>query len=46
MGYRLRYFMAEDNGMLTRVPAVTCHRWLADAEAVPAERAARELKLF
>ena len=43
MGYGLRYFIAEDNEMLTRVPAVTYHRWLADDEAVPAERAAREL---
>jgi hypothetical protein len=44
MGYGFRYFIAEDNGVLTRVPAVTGHRWLA--EAVPAERAARELKLL
>jgi hypothetical protein len=44
MGYGLRYFIAEDNEMLTRVPAVTYHRWLADDEAVPAERAARELR--
>ena len=43
MGYGLRYFIAEDNGVLTRVPAVKCHRWLADDEAVPAERASREL---
>ena len=46
MGYGLRYFIAEDNGMLTRVPAVKYHRWLADDEAVPSERAARELKLL
>ena len=46
MGYGLRYFIAEDNGVLTRVPAVKCHRWLADDEAVPAERAARELKVL
>jgi hypothetical protein len=41
MGYGLDYFIAEDNEGLTRVPAVKCHRWLADDEAVPAERAWR-----
>lgn len=46
MGYGLRYFIAEDNGMLTRVPAVKYHRWLADDETVPLERAARDLKLL
>ena len=46
MGYGLRYFIAEDDGSLTRVPAAKCHRWFADDEALPADRAGRELRLL
>jgi ferric-dicitrate binding protein FerR (iron transport regulator) len=27
-GYGLRWFIAEDDGTVTRVPAATCQRWL------------------
>ncbi len=46
MGYSLRYFIAEDDGMLTRVPVARFHRWFANDEALPAARAGRELKLL
>ncbi len=46
MGYGLRYFIAEDDGTLARVPAAKCHRWFADDEALPADRAGRELRLL
>lgn len=46
MGYGLRYFMAEDDGTLTRVPTARCHRWFAEEEALPADRAGRELRLL
>jgi hypothetical protein len=45
MGYRLRWFIAEDNGTVTRVPATTCARWF-DGEALRAARAGRDLKLL
>ena len=40
MGYSLRYFVAEDDGTLTRVPAGKYRRWLIDGEALPGDRAA------
>jgi len=46
MGYGLRDFIAEDDGTLTRVPAAKCRRWFASGEALPADRAARELRLL
>ncbi len=46
MGYGLRYFIAEDDGRLTRVPAVRYHRWSVDDEALPAARAGRELRVL
>ena len=46
MGYALRYFIAEDDGTLTRVPAARYQRWFADGEVMPADRAGRELKFF
>ena len=46
MGYRLRYFIAEDDGRLTRVTAVKYHRWSVDDEALPAARAGRELRFL
>jgi len=45
MGYGLRWFIAEDDGTITRVPAATCERWF-DGEALPAARAGRDLKLL
>ena len=45
MGYGLRWFIAEDDGTVTRVPAATCGRWF-DGEALPAARAGRDLKLL
>ena|SRR5437867_8266852 len=45
MGYGLRWFIAEDDGTVTRVPAATCERWF-DGEALPAARAGRDLKLL
>ena len=46
MGYRLRYFIAEDDGGLTRVPTARCHRWFSDDEALPPGRAGQELRLL
>lgn len=46
MGYSLRYFIAEDDGSLTRVPTAKCHRWFPDGEALPAGRAGQELRLL
>ena len=46
MGYSLRCFIAEDDGTLTRVPAAKYHRWFSGGEALPADRAGRELKLL
>jgi hypothetical protein len=46
VGYRLRYFVAEEDGTLTRVPAARYHRWVSQGEALPAERAGQELKLL
>jgi len=45
MGYGLRWFIAEDDGTVTRVPAATCERWF-DGEVLPAARAGRDLKLL
>ncbi len=45
MGYGLRWFIAEDDEAVTRVPAATCERWF-DGEALPAARAGRDLKLL
>jgi len=46
MGYSLRYFIAEDDGALTRVPTAKYHRWFSDGEALPPARAGRELRLL
>jgi hypothetical protein len=46
MGYSLRYFIAEDDGALTRVPTAKYHRWFFDGEALPPARAGRELRLL
>ena len=46
MGYRLRYFIAEDDGALTRVSTAKCHRWFSDDEALPPGRAGQELRLL
>jgi hypothetical protein len=46
MGYRLRYFVAEEDGQLTRIPTARCDRWFSDEEALPPERAGLELKLL
>lgn len=46
MGYSLRCFIAEDDGTVTRVPTAEYHRWFFDGEALPADRAGRELKLL
>ena len=46
MGYRLRYFIAEDGGTLTRVPLAVYHRWFSEGEALPSHRAGRELRLL
>ena len=46
MGYSLRYFIAEDDGALTRVPTAKCHRWFSDDEALPPGRAGQELRLL
>ncbi len=46
MGYRLRLFVAQDDGRLTHVPVVTYHRWFVDDEALLADRAGRELRLL
>ena len=46
MGYSLRYFIAEDDGSLTRVPTAKCHRWFPDGEALPPGRAGHELRLL
>jgi len=46
MGYSLRYFIAEDDGALTRVPTAKYHRWFFDGEPLPLARAGRELRLL
>ncbi len=46
MGYSLRYFIAENDGGLTRVPTAQCHRWFSDDEALPPGRAGQELRLL
>ena len=46
MGYGLRYFMAEDDGALTRVPTARYRRWLFEGERLAADRAGRELRLL
>jgi hypothetical protein len=43
--YGLRWFIAEDDGAIMRVPAATCARWFG-GEALPAARAGRDLKLL
>jgi len=45
MGYGLRWFIAEDDGTVTRMPPATCERWF-DGEALTAARAGRDLKLL
>jgi hypothetical protein len=45
MGYSLRYFIAEEDGTLTRVPAARCQRWFSRDEALPAH-AGQELRLL
>jgi hypothetical protein len=32
MGYRLRYFVAEEDGTLTRVPTARYRRWFSEGE--------------
>lgn len=46
VGYSLRYFIADDDGGLTRVPATKYHRWFLDGEALPPGRGGRELRLL
>lgn len=46
MGSSLRYFIVEDDGTLTRVPIAKYQRWFFDDEALPANRAGRELRLL
>ena len=43
MGYGLRYFMAEADGTLTRVPTARYRRWLFEGERLPPDCAGREL---
>ena len=43
MGYGLRWFIAENDEPVTRVPAATCERWFG-SEALPAARAGRDLR--
>lgn len=45
MGCGLRWFIAEDDGTVSRVPAITCERWF-DGEALPAARAGRDLEFL
>ena len=45
MGYGLRWFIAEDDGTVRRLPTATCERWF-DGEALPAARSGRDLKLL
>jgi hypothetical protein len=45
MGYSLRYFIAEDDGTLTRAPTAKYHRWV-DGEPLPPARAGQELRLL
>jgi hypothetical protein len=46
MDYGLRYFLAEHDATLTRVPAARYRRWLAEGERLPPHRAGRELALL
>lgn len=46
MGYSLRYFIAEDEVTLTRVPAARYLRWLHEGERLAPNRAGRELALL
>ena len=46
MGLSVRYFVAEDDGTVTRVPRARYQRWCFDDEALPATRAARELRVL
>ena len=46
MGYGLRYFIAADDGALTRVPTARYHRWFSEGEPLPADRVGCELKVL
>ena len=46
MGYRLRYFVAEEDGTLTRVPTARYRRWFSEGEVLPAARTGREFRLL
>jgi hypothetical protein len=46
MGLSVRYFVAEDDRTVTRVPRARYQRWFFEDEALPANRAARELRFL
>src|SRR5688500_5737320 len=46
MGYGLRYFIAADDGALTRVPTARYHRWFSEDEPLTLDRVGRELKVL
>jgi hypothetical protein len=46
MGYGLRYFIAADDGALTRVPTARYHRWFSEGEPLPPDRVGCELKVL
>ena len=46
MGLSVRYFVAEDDRTVTRVPRARYQRWFLEDEALPANRAARELRFL
>ena len=46
MGLSVRYFVVEDDRTVTRVPRARYQRWFFENEALPANRAARELRFL
>jgi hypothetical protein len=46
MGLSLRFFIAEDDGTVTRVPTARYDRWFQDRECLPPDRAGQELHLL
>jgi hypothetical protein len=46
MGLSLRFFIAEEDGTLTRVPTAEYMRWFDRGQPLPPDWAGRELKLF
>src|SRR3989338_5524458 len=46
MGLSVRYFVAEDDRTVTRVPRARYQRWFFEDEALPANRAGSELRLL